>query len=378
MENIDVIVGDAVGFSGYDAVINYLNESLSPIDYVMGKSFSKKLYKEAGKDLKKACKAINNQDSCKVGQAVITSAFELSYKHIVHTVLPDKKEEGPDWWMLAECFTHSLEEVVKQGDRTVVIPVPEVYYHGLSRDKARTVVVCAVRDFCRKHLEKLDKVVFVLPQSESTYSEKYQQEVQKRLQEISDQKRMGFASFKIEIDNYSMQPLYQLPLPNIVIDAIKEFLVKKGTKTLEGLLHLAPLRKVVNRILIKKGILIEITEKGIDITYIDLMIKAKDIHIIGEDCKMKLMIDIDEVNLTQGINQLMEKGLIKDDMVRMLLSSINAAPEEEKYRLLQSVIEWGDTNQVYKRMLEGLQNSDTDIGKKLAPWELKLGSIKLL
>lgn len=78
---IAILKGDITAQS-VDAIVNSANPSLLAGGGVCGA-----IHKAAGPELEVACRAIGG---CKVGQAVLTPAFKLSAKFIIHAV-------GPRW-----------------------------------------------------------------------------------------------------------------------------------------------------------------------------------------------------------------------------------------------------------------------------------------
>lgn len=98
-----------------DAIVNSANPSLLAGGGVCGA-----IHKAAGPELEAACKAIGR---CGTGTAVITPAFNLPSKFVIHAV-------GPRWLdgargeseLLAQCY-ESIFRLVAQNDfRSVAIP----------------------------------------------------------------------------------------------------------------------------------------------------------------------------------------------------------------------------------------------------------------
>ena len=98
-----------------DAIVNSANPSLLAGGGVCGA-----IHKAAGPELEAACKAIGR---CGVGCAVITPAFNLSSKFVIHAV-------GPRWLdgmrgepqLLEQCYESIFSLVADNDFRSVAIP----------------------------------------------------------------------------------------------------------------------------------------------------------------------------------------------------------------------------------------------------------------
>jgi len=90
---IEVKLGDITKIE-VDVIVNAANTSL-----LGGSGVDGAIHKAGGQRILEECKKIRNRrGSCKVGEAVITTAGNLPAKHVVHTVGPiwncgDKNEE---------------------------------------------------------------------------------------------------------------------------------------------------------------------------------------------------------------------------------------------------------------------------------------------
>ncbi|MBR5410417.1 MAG: macro domain-containing protein [Clostridia bacterium] len=141
---------------GTDAIVNAANSSLQAGGGVCGVIFA-----AAGRaELQAACDAIGH---CDTGSAVITPAFGLNAKYIIHAV-------GPVWYggdnaeaqKLYDAYRKSLELAVANGCRSIGFPLISAGIFGYPHDKAWRKAIQACRDFFRKNPDVDLKVVFAV------------------------------------------------------------------------------------------------------------------------------------------------------------------------------------------------------------------------
>jgi O-acetyl-ADP-ribose deacetylase (regulator of RNase III) len=111
---ISIIKGD-ITLQQVDAIVNSANPSLLAGGGVCGA-----IHKAAGPELEAACKAIGRRG---VGAAVITPAFNLPAKFVIHAV-------GPRWLdgtrgeaeLLEQCYESIFRLIAENDFRSVAIP----------------------------------------------------------------------------------------------------------------------------------------------------------------------------------------------------------------------------------------------------------------
>lgn len=128
-----------------DAVVNAANEGLWAGSGVCGAIFSAAGYNK----LQKACAKIGH---CDTGSAVVTPAFDLNAKYIIHAV-------GPQWeggsscepQLLYNAYTSALNLAVRHGCRSIGFPLLSAGIYGYPVRQAWNVAILACRDFLRNH-----------------------------------------------------------------------------------------------------------------------------------------------------------------------------------------------------------------------------------
>ncbi|MDD3218097.1 MAG: macro domain-containing protein [Lachnospiraceae bacterium] len=124
-----------------DAIVNPANTRL-----IEGNGTSRAIYLEAGEEqLRKACEKIG---FCPVGKSVITDAFYLQARYIIHAVGPRwsimnlKKEK-----LLYSAYRESLLLAKEYQLESIAFPLLSAGYYGCPKATALKIAVAAISDF---------------------------------------------------------------------------------------------------------------------------------------------------------------------------------------------------------------------------------------
>ena len=139
-----------------DAIVNAANEGLWAGGGVCGAIFSAAGYNE----LQDACNAIGH---CDTGSAVITPAFKLKAKYIIHAV-------GPRWaggdhhepQQLYGAYKRSLELAAENNCQSIGFPLLSAGIFGYPADKAWRKAIQASRDYLDTHPEINIQIIFAV------------------------------------------------------------------------------------------------------------------------------------------------------------------------------------------------------------------------
>lgn len=134
---ISILKGD-ITRQCVDAIVNSANPSLLAGGGVCGA-----IHKTAGPELEVACKAIGR---CSVGAAVITPAFNLPAKAVIHAVGPrwlDGTRGEPE--LLEQCYASIFRLVAKNDFRSVAIPSISTGIYHYPLDAAAEIAMRVVR-----------------------------------------------------------------------------------------------------------------------------------------------------------------------------------------------------------------------------------------
>lgn len=128
-----------------DAIVNSANEEL-----LEGSGTSRAIYQAAGEtELAQACAKLGH---CKLGQAVITAAFGLPAKYIIHAVGPEWKDGySREEEILYDTYRNSLLLAKEYLCESIAFPLISSGNLGFPKDRAMKAAVSAISDFLMEH-----------------------------------------------------------------------------------------------------------------------------------------------------------------------------------------------------------------------------------
>ena len=135
-----------------DCIVNAANEDLMPGGGVCGA-----IHQAAGKELAAECKRIGH---CGVGEARITSGYNLKAKHVIHTVGPiwHGGNHGEDQYLF-NCYKKSLLLSTHHGIESIAFPNISTGIYGYPKELAAETAIAAVKQHQRSG-RKLKEVIF--------------------------------------------------------------------------------------------------------------------------------------------------------------------------------------------------------------------------
>ena len=134
---MDLIKGNITTLD-VDCIVNAANEDLMPGGGVCGA-----IHQAAGKELALECKRIGH---CGVGEARITSGYDLKAKHVIHTVGPiwHGGNDGENQYLF-NCYKKSLLLSTHHGIESIAFPNISTGIFGYPKELAAETAVAAVK-----------------------------------------------------------------------------------------------------------------------------------------------------------------------------------------------------------------------------------------
>ena len=135
--NIQCLQGDIANQTGIDAVVNAANAQLRPGGGVAGAT-----HRAAGPELYEECKSLA---PIKPGEAVITKAYNLPNKYVVHCLGPVYGADKPEDKLLANCYINALKIADSKGAESIAFPAISTGIFGYPVEEAANVAFKAIQ-----------------------------------------------------------------------------------------------------------------------------------------------------------------------------------------------------------------------------------------
>jgi O-acetyl-ADP-ribose deacetylase (regulator of RNase III) len=153
INKIDIILDDITKLD-CDCIVNAANKRL-----LGGGGVDGAIHRAAGKKLLEECRKIGG---CDTGEAVITNAYNLKAKKIIHTV-------GPVWYggknnehkLLKSCYLNSLKLADKHNIKSIAFPCISTGVYRFPKEEAVNIAFETVYDHLNKPNTNIKKIIFV-------------------------------------------------------------------------------------------------------------------------------------------------------------------------------------------------------------------------
>lgn len=150
---LECVAGDITDQRGFDAVVNAANDALRPGGGVAGA-----IHQAAGPELDRACRPLA---PIQPGQAVITEAFELPNRHVIHCLGPIYGTDTPADALLADCYRNALHLADQHKLTAIAFPALSTGAFGYPIEAAAAVAMRTVHQ-AAVELEHVRRIRFVL------------------------------------------------------------------------------------------------------------------------------------------------------------------------------------------------------------------------
>jgi O-acetyl-ADP-ribose deacetylase len=150
---VECVQGDITSQDDVDTVVNAANAELGPGGGVAGA-----IHRAAGPDLAKEARPLG---PIQPGEAVITGAYGLPNRYVVHTLGPVYGRDHPEAELLANCYRNSLGLAEENGIESIAFPAISTGIFGYPVEEAAKVALETIREETGS-LEHVKLVRFVL------------------------------------------------------------------------------------------------------------------------------------------------------------------------------------------------------------------------
>lgn len=134
---VECVQGNITSQEGIDVVVNAANAELRSGGGVAGA-----IHKAAGPELYRECKPLA---PIKTGGAVITKAYELPNKYVVHCLGPVYGVDKPESKLLADCYINALKIADEKGASSIAFPAISTGIFGYPVQEAAKVAFAAIK-----------------------------------------------------------------------------------------------------------------------------------------------------------------------------------------------------------------------------------------
>ncbi len=151
---LECVQGNIAAQEDIDAVVNAANAWLKPGGGVAGA-----IHRAAGPELYQECKDLA---PIKPGQAVITKAYNLPNKYVIHCLGPVYGRDKPADRLLSDCYRNALKLAEENGINSIAFPAISTGVFGYPiKDAARVALETIIKSIpALKTVKKIRLVLY--------------------------------------------------------------------------------------------------------------------------------------------------------------------------------------------------------------------------
>lgn len=155
---IELVKGDITKQPDLKAIVNAANAELRTGGGVAGA-----IHAAAGKELERACRPLAPIET---GEAVITDAFNLPNRYVIHCLGPVYGRDKPEDTLLASCYSNALKLAEEKKITSIGFPAISTGVFGYPTEEAAAVALKTLLKE-QKSLSSLQTIRLVLFDEES-------------------------------------------------------------------------------------------------------------------------------------------------------------------------------------------------------------------
>lgn len=150
---VECVTGDIAQQTDMDAVVNAANAQLR-----IGGGVAGAIHRAAGPKLEQECR---QYAPIKPGQTVVSQAYQLPNRYVIHCLGPVYGVDTPAEQLLADCYRHALQQAETYQLTSVAFPAISSGAFGYPLEEAARVALETVAAQTQ-HLKHVTRVRFVL------------------------------------------------------------------------------------------------------------------------------------------------------------------------------------------------------------------------
>jgi len=150
---VECIKGNIASQKDIDAIVNAANAWLK-----MGGGVAGAIHRAAGPKLEEECR---KYAPIRPGEAVITGAYKLPNKYVIHCLGPIYGKDKPEDKILANCYKNAIQLAEKNKIESIAFPAISTGAFGYPIEEATEVVLKTIMEIIPK-LKYVKKIRFVL------------------------------------------------------------------------------------------------------------------------------------------------------------------------------------------------------------------------
>lgn len=135
---LECVTGDIAAQPGFDAVVNAANAQLAP-----GAGVAGAIHRAAGPELFEEARRFAPIEP---GQAVLTAAYRLPNRYVIHCLGPVYGIDKPEDRLLADCYRNALLLAERHGVTSIAFPAISTGIFGYPMEEAAPVAWGAILD----------------------------------------------------------------------------------------------------------------------------------------------------------------------------------------------------------------------------------------
>lgn len=146
--------GDITQQPDMEAIVNAANAELRTGGGVAGA-----IHRAAGPELERECRPLA---PIQAGEAVMTAAYNLANRYVIHCLGPVYGRDKPADRLLAQCYQRALELADGQGLHSIAFPAISTGAFGYPLNEAVPIALDSIRKYAAScsHLNQIALVLF--------------------------------------------------------------------------------------------------------------------------------------------------------------------------------------------------------------------------